>query len=300
MPSRTLRAVRALRRPPVRRLPHLLALAAVALPLVALAPVPSGVPGDPAAPPAPTPASGPVPAPEPPPIPSTTVAAAPAQRVLVVEPGLARSTRTAAPTVAAVLRELDVAIGPLDRIDPDPTMRIAGPTTIRVQRVTLHEEQVEVPLPAPHLRIEDDALLRGYRRIERDGSDGLRVDTRLVMTVDGRVESQLTVARETLREPEPRVERLGTRTRVDEVVWDALARCEASGRWDVVRLIDGRPAYFGGLQFSPRTWDAFRPVDFPALASDATREQQILVAERVLARQGWGAWPACSERLGLR
>ena len=292
MPNRTLRAVRAVWRPPVRRLPHLLALTAVALPLVALAPVPAGVPTDPATAPAPTPA----------PVAATVAAplAPPAQRVLVVEPGLARSTRTAAPTVAAVLRELGVSVGPLDRVDPGPTTRIDGPTTIRVRRVTLHEEQVEVPLPAPHVRVEDDALLRGYRRIDRAGSDGVRVDTRLVMIVDGRVESQLTVARETLRPPEPRVERLGTRTRVDEVVWDALARCEASGRWDVVRLIDGRPAYFGGLQFSPRTWDAFRPADYPALASDATREQQILVAERVLARQGWGAWPACSERLGLR
>jgi hypothetical protein len=232
--------------------------------------------------------------------PTPASVAVPAQRVLVVEPGLARSTRTAAPTVAAVLRELGVTVGPLDRVDPGPATRIDGPTTIRVRRVTLHEEQVEVPLPAPHVRVEDDALLRGYRRIDRAGSDGVRVDTRLVMTVDGRVESQLTVARETLRPAEPRVERLGTRTRVDEVVWDALARCEASGRWDVVRLIDGRPAYFGGLQFSPRTWDAFRPADYPALASDATREQQILVAERVLAKQGWGAWPACSERLGLR
>jgi hypothetical protein len=291
MPNRILPAVRALGRPPVRRLPHLLALTAVALPLVALAPVPAGVPADP------TPAPAVAVAPASPP---ATVVASPGQRVLVVEPGLARSTRTAAPTVAAVLRELGVTVGPLDRVEPAPTTRIDGPTTVRVRRVTLHEEQVEVSLPAPHVRVEDDALLRGYRHIDRAGTDGLRVDTRLVMTVDGRVESRLTVARETLWAPEPRVERLGTRTRVDEVIWDALARCEASGRWDVVRLIDGRPAYYGGLQFSPRTWDAFRPPDFPALASDATREQQILVAERVLARQGWGAWPACSERLGLR
>lgn len=296
MPSRTLRAVRGLWRPPVRRLPHLLALTAAALPLVALAPVPAGVPAAPVA----TPVAAPSHALAGTTAPPAPLAAPTAQRVLVVEPGLARSTRTAAPTVAAVLRELGITAGPLDRVEPGPATAIDGPTTIRVRRVTVHEEQVAVPLPAPHVRVEDDTLLRGYRRIDRDGRDGLRVDTHLVMTVDGQVESQLTLARETLREPEPRVERVGTRTRVDEVVWDALARCEASGRWDVVRLIDGRPAYFGGLQFSPRTWDAFRPSDFPALASDATREQQILVAERVLARQGWGAWPACSERLGLR
>ena len=274
----------------MRRLLHLLALTAVALPLVALAPVPAGVPTDLSAPPlAATPAAA-----------AADEPAVDAHRVLVLEPGLARSTRTSAPSVAAALRELDVAVGPLDRVDPDPRAPIDGPTTIRVRRVTLHEERVTVPLPAPHVRVEDDTLLRGYRRVERDGADGMRVDTRLVMTVDGQVESRLTVARETVRAPRARVERLGSRTRGGEVVWDALARCEASGRWDAVRFIDGEAAYFGGLQFAPTTWDAFRPDDFPALASDATREQQIAVAERVLARQGWGAWPACSERLGLR
>ena len=64
--------------------------------------------------------------------------------------------------------------------------------------------------------------------------------------------------------------------------------------------MNSRVSYHGGLQFDARTWSAYRPEGFPALASEATREQQIEVAERVLARQGWGAWPACSRRLGLR
>jgi len=83
-------------------------------------------------------------------------------------------------------------------------------------------------------------------------------------------------------------------------VWDALADCESGGRWDAERSIDGVVAYRGGLQFAGSTWDAFRPDGFPDLASDATRIQQIVVAERILDVQGWEAWPACSRRLGLR
>lgn len=78
-------------------------------------------------------------------------------------------------------------------------------------------------------------------------------------------------------------------------VWDRLAVCESSGNWaSTVGL------YEGGLQFHPQTWDAYKPAGYPEAAYQASREQQILVAERVLAQQGWGAWPACSRKLGLR
>jgi resuscitation-promoting factor RpfA len=75
--------------------------------------------------------------------------------------------------------------------------------------------------------------------------------------------------------------------------WDRLAQCESSGNW----AINTGNGFSGGLQFTPGTWHAFGGT---GRAEDATREQQIAVAERVLAKQGWGAWPACSRKLGLR
>jgi hypothetical protein len=74
--------------------------------------------------------------------------------------------------------------------------------------------------------------------------------------------------------------------------WDALAQCESGGNWG----INTGNGYSGGLQFSPSTWAACGGT---GAASDASREQQIAVAENVLAGQGWGAWPACSSKLGL-
>ena len=74
--------------------------------------------------------------------------------------------------------------------------------------------------------------------------------------------------------------------------WDALAECESGGDWGT----NTGNGFAGGLQFTPSTWAAFGGDGNPAAAS---REQQIAVAERVLDGQGWGAWPACSAKLGL-
>ncbi|GGK99265.1 transglycosylase [Curtobacterium luteum] len=74
--------------------------------------------------------------------------------------------------------------------------------------------------------------------------------------------------------------------------WDALAQCESGGNW----AINTGNGFYGGLQFTLGTWQANGGSGNPAAAS---RETQIAVAERVLASQGWGAWPACSAKLGL-
>ncbi|WP_170977668.1 transglycosylase family protein, partial [Blastococcus sp. CCUG 61487] len=75
--------------------------------------------------------------------------------------------------------------------------------------------------------------------------------------------------------------------------WDAVARCESGGNWS----INTGNGYYGGLQFSARTWTGFGGGEFAPRADLATREQQIAVAERVLAVQGRGAWPTCGRYL---
>lgn len=77
--------------------------------------------------------------------------------------------------------------------------------------------------------------------------------------------------------------------------WDRLAQCESGGNW----AINTGNGYQGGLQFSPSTWAAYGGTQYAPTANQATREQQIAIAEKTLAGQGWGAWPACSAKLGL-
>ena len=75
-------------------------------------------------------------------------------------------------------------------------------------------------------------------------------------------------------------------------VWDSLAQCESSGNWNT----NTGNGYAGGLQFSQSTWAAYGGT---GSAANASRAQQIAVAEKVQASQGWGAWPACAAKLGL-
>ncbi|MFJ4184465.1 transglycosylase family protein [Kitasatospora sp. NPDC089509] len=77
--------------------------------------------------------------------------------------------------------------------------------------------------------------------------------------------------------------------------WDAVAQCESGGNWS----ISNGNGFHGGLQFTPSTWAAYGGTAYAPQANQATRAQQIAVAEKVLASQGPGAWPVCSRKAGL-
>ena len=77
-------------------------------------------------------------------------------------------------------------------------------------------------------------------------------------------------------------------------VWGALARCESGGN---PRAVGGGGRYFGAFQFSLGSWHSLgyggNPVDYPY-------ETQLEAAQRLQARSGWGQWPHCARKLGLR
>ena len=75
--------------------------------------------------------------------------------------------------------------------------------------------------------------------------------------------------------------------------WEVVAACESSGNW----AINTGNGYQGGLQFAPSTWLGFGGGEFASAAHLATRDEQIAVAEKVLAGQGKGAWPVCGRGL---
>ncbi|HLQ79689.1 MAG TPA: transglycosylase family protein [Brachybacterium sp.] len=77
--------------------------------------------------------------------------------------------------------------------------------------------------------------------------------------------------------------------------WDEVAACESGGDWS----INTGNGYYGGLQFSSSTWSSFGGGQYASTADQASRGEQIAIAEKVLDAQGWGAWPACSAELGL-
>ncbi|KUM88275.1 transglycosylase family protein [Streptomyces pseudovenezuelae] len=87
----------------------------------------------------------------------------------------------------------------------------------------------------------------------------------------------------------------GTAHAADVGTWNKVAACESSSNWS----INTGNGYYGGLQFTRSTWEAYGGTRYAARADLATKDQQIAVAEKVLDGQGPGAWPACSVRAGL-
>lgn len=85
----------------------------------------------------------------------------------------------------------------------------------------------------------------------------------------------------------------GTAAAATDDEWDHVARCESGNNWG----INTGNGYQGGLQFSPSTWSAHGGGKYAPSAHLASREQQIAIAEHVLATQGRGAWPVCGRGL---
>jgi LysM repeat protein len=77
--------------------------------------------------------------------------------------------------------------------------------------------------------------------------------------------------------------------------WDAVAQCESGGNW----ADNTGNGYYGGLQFSASTWDGFGGTAYASRADEASPSEQMAIADKVVASQGWGAWPVCSRVAGV-
>jgi len=86
----------------------------------------------------------------------------------------------------------------------------------------------------------------------------------------------------------------GTAEAATESQWDNVAQCESGGNWH----INTGNGYYGGLQFASSTWVNYGGQHYASRADLASKSEQITIAEKVLASQGWGAWPVCSQRRG--
>ena len=92
----------------------------------------------------------------------------------------------------------------------------------------------------------------------------------------------------------PMIGLAGTASAAPDSTWDAVAQCESGGNW----AINTGNGYYGGVQFSQSTWEAEGGTAYASRADLATKSQQIAIAEKTLADQGWGAWPVCSVQAG--
>ncbi|MDU0478192.1 transglycosylase family protein [Staphylococcus chromogenes] len=222
--------------------------------------------------------------------------------VKVDDAGQVAFTEIAAETVADVLAQRGIKWDGDDIVTPAPDSRVRPNAAITVTRVDTAKETKAEDFEVPAKVVEDPESFVGDEKIEKPAVVGKKEVTREVRKENGRVVGERVVAEKELAPAQPAVIKKGTKEKpkapsvANGSVWDTLAQCEAGGDWS----INTGNGFSGGLQFTPSTWLAYGGGQYAPQAHLASREQQIAVAEKVQAGQGWGAWPACTAKLGIR
>ena len=164
----------------------------------------------------------------------------------------------------------------------DTLTRLAHDNNVTIQRLYDTNKNINNPdmiYPGQRFRIPDAAEKIKHRKMPQHAaaSKAAHVETRQA----ARSKTNTKTAAATV---------------TDGNVWDRIAACESGGNWS----INTGNGYYGGLQFTQSTWNAYGGQHYAARADLASRGAQITVAKKVQASQGWGAWPVCSYKAGAR
>ncbi len=232
--------------------------------------------------------------------------------VTLIADGQQQVVSTTAATAGDLLAERGIALSPTDRTSLFPAQPLLDAMVLQVFRVQVSDVTAVQPIDYKTVETPDAEALVGTRTVVTKGVEGEQTITYRVTVTDGvetgREQSGTAVTRPAVDQqvavgtkpkpaappaPAPAATGGGAPAVAGGSVWDDLAKCEAGGNW----AINTGNGYYGGLQFNLGTWKANGGSGLP---SDASREQQIAIGERVQAAQGWGAWPACASKLGLR
>ena len=208
-------------------------------------------------------------------------------------------------TVRGVLGKLHVGHDKNDKVTPKLDTFVKDGDTIVFTKVTkkkVHNWHEKIGFDT--VERADDSMTKGETRTEREGRAGVRDVTYRVVTHNGKVFKKSVLKSKVLRAPVSRIVRVGTKEEPAPApaapaapnyssgssAWDRIAACESGGNW----AANTGNGYYGGLQFSLGTWQAYGGSGRP---DQNSREQQIAVAERVRAAEGgYGAWPVCGAR----
>lgn len=200
-------------------------------------------------------------------------------------------TQIAAATVADVLKERGIDVDADDVVMPALDTAVSKDMNIKVDKVDSREEKITEKFDEPATYIEDAEQLEGEETLVTPGTQGERTVTRKIVTVNG-VETANEVVNEeiitpgvaaTIKRGAKKPTTASAAAVASGSVWDQLAQCESGGNWS----INTGNGFTGGLQFVDSTWLGLGGGVYAPQAYLATREQQIAIAEKVLAAQGW-------------
>jgi uncharacterized protein YabE (DUF348 family) len=222
-----------------------------------------------------------------------------------------RTVTVTALTVSEALRELGVRPDRDDRVKPGLATAIKDGDALTFTRVRVVQRPATERIGFTTVKKADSGMYSGESKTVRSGHDGSRRVVYRVTSENGEVTVRKAVSSRVLRAPVSAVVHYGTKQRPapkpepepvqasapsassgssysdGSSIWDRIAACESGGNWS----INTGNGYYGGLQFSLSTWQAYGGSGRP---DQNSREAQIAVAERVAAAEGgYGAWPVC-------
>ncbi|HEX8487378.1 MAG TPA: transglycosylase family protein, partial [Propionibacteriaceae bacterium] len=231
--------------------------------------------------------------------------------------GKKQQVRTTARTVADVLKAAKITVDRDDKLSVRPTAAITNGAAFTYTKVDVAKVTKKKDIDYDTVTKRTSKLKKGVTKVDTSGRTGERTLTYREVSHNGKVVSTKKTASEVTDKPRTKVVLVGTKVTPKKEtsssssssnsssnsssapsvssgsVWDRLAQCESGGNWS----INTGNGYYGGLQFSKSTWAAYGGSGMP---NNASRNQQIAIAKKVQAGQGWGAWPGCTAKLGIR
>ena len=201
--------------------------------------------------------------------------------------------------VRDALKELGVKVDGNDKVKPGLGARVKDGSKIVYTNVRVVRRTATEAVQHGTQKVADSGMYTDQTKTVRAGHDGSRRVTYRVVLENGKTAKRTAVGSTVLRQPLSTVVHYGTRERPAPTpapttnyaggssVWDRIAACESGGNW----AANTGNGYYGGLQFTLGTWQAYGGSGRP---DQNSREAQIAVAERVRAAEGgYGAWPVC-------
>ena len=228
--------------------------------------------------------------------------------VSITADGKNKKLNTTAETVGDALKAAKISLDKDDEINAKVADAVVQDMELKVVRVKTKTVTETESIERGTDTVKDSDALVGTKKTLEEGKDGERTLTYSVTLRDGKESKrELTSDKVTTKavdaevsvgtKPKPKVESKTTSTPGSvSATWAALAKCESGGNWS----INTGNGYYGGLQFSASSWLGAGGGKYAPLPHQASPAEQVATAEVLRSSGGWGHWPACSSKLGLR
>jgi resuscitation-promoting factor RpfB len=239
-----------------------------------------------------------------------TIVIATQKKIILIDAGKKRTITTTGQTLADALLAAKIKVDEDDELSASPKTRLVDGAKFTFTDVEIKSKTKKLAVDFDTVRKESSKLKKGVTKIDTPGERGVRAVTYKIVRHNGKIVERNKIKSRLINKPVTEVILVGTKkptttkkssggsssggsSTPSGSVWDKLAQCESGGNWS----INTGNGYYGGLQFSLSTWRAYGGSGMP---NEASREEQIAIAKKLQADAGWGAWPACSSKLGLR